>query len=616
MNKFLNIIFILLLVLFNSLLSQSLRIDKVEPPNWWAGMKWNRIQLMVYGTGLSDFKAKFETNNLKIEKIYQIENNSYSFIDVLIPADIKPGTYKLKIYNNEIETSIDFPVLSRQQSKNVHQGFNSSDIIYLITPDRFVNGDPGNDLVAGMRDSYRSDDILGRHGGDIKGIIDKLDYLSELGVTALWINPLVENDMNISYHGYGATDFYKIDPRFGTNELYKELVTKAHQVGLKIIMDHVSNHNGIYHPWIANLPAKDWLNGTLDNHENNSHAKKSLNDIHSDSLLRNNVQNGWFVDEMPDLNQKNPFMANYIIQNTLWWIEFAGIDGIREDTYPYADLHFLANWAEAILKEYPNFNIVGEVWIHDPAFLSTYQTGSNFTKNFDSYLPSVTDFGLFEAFGRVFNRNQSIGEIYSFLSRDFLYPDPYNLVIFLDNHDVMRTIDLVDGDIQRFKMALQILLTTRGIPQIYYGTEIGLKGGEDHGEIRRNFPGGFPGDERTAFESEGRSAEENEIWQFLNNLIEMRKAHRSFSKGKLLHFPAFNEFYIYFRIYENERIMIVVNNKEEDRNIDLKWLEKYFSTDDILENLKTGISHNFSIDKKLQIPGYDLGIYKVTSSSH
>ncbi len=611
MNEFLRIIFILLMPLINSLLSQSLRIDKIEPPNWWAGMKWNRIQLMVSGAGLTDIRAQFETNNLKIEKIHQVENNSYSFIDVLIPADIKPGTYKLKIYNNKHKTSIDFPVLSRQQSKNIHQGFNSSDIIYLITPDRFVNGDPGNDLIAGMRDSYRSNDILGRHGGDIKGIIGKLDYLSELGVTALWINPLVENDMNISYHGYAATDFYKIDPRFGTNELYKELVTKAHQVGLKIIMDHVSNHNGIYHPWIANLPTKDWLNGTLDNHEKNSHAKQSLNDIHSDSLSRNNVQNGWFVDEMPDLNQKNPFMANYIIQNTLWWIEFSGIDGIREDTYPYADLHFLANWAEAIFKEYPNFNIVGEVWIHDPAFLSTYQTDNNLTKNFDSYLPSVTDFGLFEAFGRVFNRNQSIGEIYSFLSRDFLYPDPYNLVIFLDNHDVMRTIDLVDGDIKRFKMALQILLTTRGIPQIYYGTEIGLKGGEDHGEIRRNFPGGFPGDERTAFESEGRSPEENEIWLFLKNLIEMRKAHRSLSKGKLLHFPAFNEFYIYFRIYENERIMIVVNNKEEDRNIDLKGLKKYFSTDDILENLKTGISHNFSIDKKLQIPGYDLGVYKI-----
>ncbi len=613
MNKFLRIIFILLMPLINSLLSQSLRIDKVEPPNWWVGMKWSRIQLMVYGAGLSDFKAQFETNNLKIEKVHQIENNSYSFIDVLIPADIKPGTYKLKIYNNEIETSVDFPILSRQQSKNVHQGFNSSDIIYLITPDRFANGDPGNDLVAGMRESYGSDDILGRHGGDIKGIIGKLDYLSELGVTALWINPLVENDMYISYHGYAATDFYKIDPRFGTNELYKELVTKAHQVGLKIIMDHVSNHIGISHPWIANLPVKDWLNGTLDNHENNYHEKKSLNDIHSDLLSRNNVQNGWFVDEMPDLNQKNPFMANYIIQNTLWWIEFAGIDGIREDTYPYADLHFLANWAEVIFKEYPNFNIVGEIWIHDPAFLSTYQTGNNLTKNIDSYLPSVTDFGLFEAFGRVFNRNQSIGEIYSFLSRDFLYPDPYNLVIFLDNHDVMRTIDLVDGDIKRFKMALQILLTTRGIPQIYYGTEIGLKGGEDHGEIRRNFPGGFPGDERTAFESEGRSEEENEIWQFMKNLIEMRKAHRPFSKGKLLHFPAFNEFYIYFRIYENERIMIVVNNKEEDRKIDLKRIEKYFSTDDILENLKTGISHNFSIDKKLQIPGYDLGIYKITN---
>jgi glycosidase len=403
-------------------------IEKIEPPNWWVGMKWNRVQLMVYGVGLNDFQAEFNTDYLKIEKIHRIDNNSYSFIDVLISGDIKPGTYKLKIFNDEVENSIDFPVLRRLPGENIHQGFNSSDVIYLITPDRFVNGDPGNDIIDGMRDSYGSDNRLGRHGGDIQGIIDKLGYITELGVSTLWINPLVENDMEISYHGYATTDFYKIDPRFGSTDLYKYLVEQAHRLGLKIIMDHVSNHLGVHHPWIADLPTEDWLNGSLDNHENTSHEKKALNDIHGDPALKKNVQNGWFVDAMPDLNQQNPFLANYIIQNTLWWIEFSGIDGIREDTYPYADLRFLANWAEAIFNEYPNFNIVGEVWIHQPAFLATYQTGSYFQKEFDSHLPSVTDFGLFEAFGRVFNRNQNIGEIYNFLSRDFLYPNPYNYI--------------------------------------------------------------------------------------------------------------------------------------------------------------------------------------------
>jgi glycosidase len=498
----------------------------------------------------------------------------------VIPSDVEADTYQLMLSNPENEFRIDFPVLDREKDNNVHQGFNSEDIIYLITPDRFVNGDPENDHIEDLRDKWDKQDKLGRKGGDIQGIIDKLEYITDLGVSAIWINPLIENDMDISYHGYGATDFYKIDPRFGTNELYKQLVESAHQLGLKVIMDHVT----------------------------------MLNDIYGDSLLKNNVRNGWFVDEMPDLNQKNPFLANYIIQNTLWWIEYAGLDGIREDTYPYADPQFLANWAEAILNEYPDFNIVGEVWIHDPVFLSTYQTGSYFPKKFDSHLPSVTDFGLFEAFGRVFNRDQSIEEIHRFLSQDFLYPDPNNLVTCLDNHDVMRAIDLVNGDIQRFKLALKILLTTRGIPQIYYGTEIGLKGGEDHGEIRRKFPGGFPGDTRNAFQPEGRTETENNIWHFLKNLIEIRKTHTALSRGQLTHYPVWDEYYMYFRSYEDEKIMIIVNNKLENRELELKRLAPLFSSDDVLINIKTGEEIRFSIDRNLMIPGYDAGIYKITNS--
>ena len=602
------------LLLINTVLSQPLIVDKIEPPNWWVGMNWNRVQLMVYGNALTNINARFDDDNLKIEEIHKIENSAYAFIDILIPPDIEARTYQLILSNSENEIRIDFQIFDRNINEQEHRGFNSDDIIYLITPDRFVNGDPSNDLVSGMRDKWNTADKLGRHGGDIQGIIDKLDYIDDLGFTAIWINPLIENDMDISYHGYGATDLYNIDPRFGNNELYRHLVNKSHQRGIKIIMDHVSNHVGKHHSWISNLPKDDWLNGSPECHENNHHAKKVLNDIYGDSLSWKNVKNGWFVDEMPDLNQKNPFLANYIIQNTLWWIEYSGIDGIREDTYPYSDRQFLANWAEAILSEYPDFNIVGEVWIHDPVFISTYQAGSYLSREFDSHLPSVTDFGLFEAFGRVFNRDESIKEIYSMLQKDFLYPDPNNLLTFLDNHDVMRTIDLVNGDIQRFKLALQILLTTRGIPQIYYGTEIGLKGGDDHGYIRRNFPGGFPEDKRNAFEPVGRTHSENDIWQFMKMLIDLRKSYKALSRGRLTHYPVSGEFYRYVRSFGDETILLIANNMAEDREIDSTLLDQIISSGDILENLKTGKDIIWSDEMKLNVPGHDLGIFKINKA--
>ena len=575
-------------------------------------MKLNHLQLMVYGTGLSQLEAKFENSPIKITGIHEARNQSYIFIDIEIPPDIEPDDYQLTLSKSGTQSHFKFPVLERHKNENIHQGFGPEDIIYLITPDRFANGDPDNDHIDGMRDNWDTKDKLGRHGGDIQGIINRIDYLKDLGITAIWINPLVENDMDISYHGYGATDFYNIDPRFGSNELYKELVEDAHEKGIKVILDHVVNHIGYHHPWMNNLPFEDWINGSMENHDVNSHKKTAINDIYADSTELLNIKNGWFVDEMPDLNQKNPFLANYIIQNTIWWIEYAGIDGIREDTYPYADAKFLSDWAATILNEYPNFNIVGEVWIHDPVFLSTYQTGSYFPKNFDSNLPSVTDFGLFEAFGRVFNRDQSIEEIHHFLSKDFLYPDPGNLVTFLDNHDVMRAIDLVHGDIQRFKMAFQLLLTTRGIPQIYYGSEIGLEGGDDHGFIRRNFPGGFSDDERNAFESDGRTAREDDIWHFMRNLIELRKKHKALSFGDLKHYPVFDEFYVYKRSFKDEEIILIANNKVEDRKFDLKKVNKILSGREVMQNLKTEEMINLSDDDHLAIPGYDLGIYIIT----
>jgi len=475
-----------------------------------------------------------------------------------------------------------------------------------------VNGDTSNDVVEGMRDSMDRRDKIRRHGGDIQGIINKLDYLEDLGITAIWINPLLENDMEVSYHGYAATDLYRIDPRFGTNELYRKLVEEAHQKGIKIIMDHVSNHVGINHPWINDLPADDWINGSTENHMQNRHQKEVLLDMHRDSLFLENLRVGWFVPTMPDLNQTNPYLASYLIQNTLWWIEFSGIDGIREDTYPYVDDTFLANWAQAILSEYPNFNIVGEIWIHDPVFLAPYQKDGNFFSDFNTFLPSITDFGIFEAFGRVFNRDQSIKEIYKFLSRDFLYPDPYNLVIFLENHDVMRAMDLVHNNPQRLKMALQILLTMRGIPQIYYGTEIGMScGSTDHGLIRQDFPGGFPGDTRDAFTSEGRTEAENDIFNNLQQVLKLRKEYAALAVGKFLHLPVYNEFYIYFRILDEEKIMMIVNNKAEKRIISLAFFPHHFQNVTSLQDLKSEEVIPYSKELSLDIIGYDVGIYRL-----
>ena len=353
--------------------------------------------------------------------------------------------------------------------------------------------------------------------------------------------------MDISYHGYAATDLYKIDPRFGSNELYSQLIEKAHNLGLKIIMDHVSNHVGMYHPWVNNPPTENWFHGTMENHLNASHDKRVLIDIHIDSSLIKNMKEGWFVKEMPDLNQKNRFLKNYLIQNSLWWIESFGIDGIREDTYPYVNQDFLTNWAGVVFEEYPSFNIVGEVWIHDPVFIAPFQKNNSLVKDFDTKLPSVADFGLFEAFGRVLNRDESIFNIYQFLGKDFLYSNPNMLMTFLDNHDVMRLWDLVSGNLNKYKMALVMLFTIRGIPQIYYGTEIGLPGGNDHGLIRRDMPGGFPDDTINVFDSTGLNNKQQAIFSLLKKLIQLRKKYKAISVGNLIHFPPVNEFYYYIR---------------------------------------------------------------------
>ncbi|MFA5832402.1 MAG: alpha-amylase family glycosyl hydrolase [Bacteroidota bacterium] len=594
-------------------LAQTPEIIKCEPPNWWIGMKMNKVQLMVYGEHLNNITVTSSSSHLKVLRTHSIANPSYTFIDIDISPLAKPGNYELTVTSRNGKTSFRYPLLKREKLTNQHQGFDQSDVMYLITPDRFANGDTTNDNVAGMFDSLKRSEPFGRHGGDLQGIINKLEYLNDLGVTALWINPLVENNMNrASYHGYSATDLYAIDSRFGTNMLYTSFVEKAHAVGLKVIMDHVNNHIGTNHPWLKNLPTADWLNGTIENHQRPFHSKPELDDIHSDSLTRQQATNGWFDRSLADVNQQNPFVANYLKQNTIWWIEFSGMDGIREDTYPYIDPKFREEWCKSIMDEYPRFNIVGEVWVQDPAFLAPYQRGSFIPRSVKPELPSLTDFGLYDAFMKTFaDSNGTIGNVFNTLAKDFLYPDPDNLVTFLDNHDITRIMYNVNGDVKRFKLAMLALLTTRGIPQLLYGTEIGMKGGKDHGLLRADFPGGFPNDTRDAFTEPGRTQLENELFKFSQGLLQIRKSHKSLQFGTLIHFKPSHETYVYFRILKNERMMVVINHHKEEQKISLSPYTHQLKGVTRLRDLVSGKEFSLIDQQEITLEGMTGGIFEI-----
>jgi len=602
-------IIIFFFIISANIFPAEIKISKIEPPNWWAGMKVNQIQLMVYGENLNDVVVKSNEDDFKIVKVYEADNPSYLFVDVEISSSIIPGNYKLFFEGSGVKTEIDFPILKRNEDSSRHNGFNSSDIVYLIMPDRFANGDTLNDTDEGFIDSLNRNHPSRRHGGDLQGIINHLDYFNELGVTALWINPVVENNMQVSYHGYAATDLYKIDPRLGTNELYKELVNQAHEQGLKIIYDHVANHIGINHPWVKNLPIKDWLNGTVESHKLSNHQKLSASDPHASSEIRTLNTDGWFTEYMPDLNQRNPFVANYLIQNMIWWIEYSGLDGIREDTYPYADQKFLSEWNKIILNEYPRMNIVGEAWEFDPVFTSYYQRNNFYPREFNTNLPSVMDFGFSFTSFLYLKGERKLNAFYEHFAKDFIYPDPDNLFTFLDNHDWERAIFTAGGNIEKFKIPLTILLTTRGIPQLLYGTEIGIIGDKDHGRIRSDFPGGFPGDEHNAFISSERTERETQIFDYVKSLIELRKNFKSLSAGKMIHFPPADEIYYYFKIYENEKILVIINGNETEKEIQLNNTENYFSGTKNIVNLLTKAEIEFSTGMKFNLKPMSCLIY-------
>ena len=607
-----SLLLILFLFLFypKSVYPQDFSISKIEPPNWWIGMKWSQVQLMVYGKNLGNINVSSSSQGLVVKDILSTENKGYLFINLLIDESISPGNYDLIFIKNDDTLQYSYPLLSREFKPPDHKGFSNEDVIYLIFADRFCDGNPANNTIGDSLDQFTSADIDGRKGGDIKGIISKLDYLRELGITAIWVTPMLENNMWMSYHGYAATDLYKIDPRFGSNKLYKQMIDEAHQRGIKVILDHVSNHIGINHPWIKNLPSPDWINGTVNDHLSAMHDKMAFLDIHGDSIIVDYTQKGWFTDYMPDLNQKNPFLKKYLIQNTLWWIEFSGLDGVREDTYPYSNQEFLSQWAKAILNEYPDANIVGEIWQGVPSIISGYQTNSPVRKiSFDSNLPSVTDFALSDAIRNYLSGEKNIFPVYEALTQDIVYSDPDNLLVFMDNHDISRAMFVANGNVDRFKIGLNLVLYTRGIPVLLYGTEIGIKGGKADGELREPFPGGFEYDKRNAFTSEGRTETENEIFNYLNKLLQLRKNYPVLEKGKMTHIYTGGDIYMLIKTLGEETALLILNTGEKEQSFQISQLNKFLPKQNKMENIKTSEEIDLNSEDLLKLKGFETEIY-------
>ena len=557
----------LLYTLF-SLSSFAQRIARVEPPNWWVGMQHNEIQLLVYGDNIGDLKASITSDAVELVSQIVVENTNYLFLNLRIANTAKAGNVAIDFFDGKRrKLTHTYPLLTRDSSLS-RKGFDNSDVMYLITPDRFANGDPSNDVVAGMKEKVvdRSDD-LGRHGGDLKGIEDHLDYIKEVGFTAIWLNPVLENDMyRTSYHGYAATDFYKVDARFGTNEDYRRLCAKAQEKGIKIIMDMILNHSGSEHWFVLDPPTNDWINNN-NTYVQTSHRRTTHQDPYASAYDKKAFVDGWFVKTMPDLNQNQPQMATYLIQNTLWWIEYSGITGIRMDTYPYPDKEYMRRWNDAILKEYPEFNVVGEEWSYNPAIVSFWQRGKVNSSGYTSSLPSVMDFPIQNAVVQalVEEENWNTGWIkaYEMLGNDHLYPDPFNLVIFPDNHDMDRIYTQLGKDTDLLKMAMIYFATMRGIPQFYYGTEIGMKNDRPgHGQIRSDFPGGWPNDTINGFTGEGLTPTEKEIKAFTTTLLNWRKNTPVIHSGKLMQFAPAEGVYSYFR-YDDDQLVMVVFNKND-----------------------------------------------------
>ncbi|QJR82539.1 alpha-amylase [Alteromonas pelagimontana] len=580
----------------------------VSPPNWWVGMESSELQLMVYEPNIAHSKVSTDYPGVTIKKVSSLDSPNYLFIDLVI-EDAAAGQLTLEfIKEGHTVTTVEYELASRRKNSAQRQGFSSKDAIYLLTPDRFANGDTRNDNVQGYTERLDRTTPGGRHGGDVQGIIDHLDYLKEMGFTQIWTMPLLENAMDsYSYHGYAITDYYQLDPRYGTNELYKTLSAKARDKGIGVIMDMVLNHIGSSHSWMTDAPSKDWIHNRGE-FTPTTHQRESLHDPHGVKEDQQAFSDGWFVPSMPDLNQQNRFLATYLIQNAIWWVEYADLSGIRVDTYSYSDRAFLSEWTRRLMQEYPDFNIVGEEWSTNPLITSYWQRGTNRYDDYKSYLPSVMDFPLQAQIAPALKEKESwetgLKSLYDILTSDFIYGDPYNLVVFADNHDMSRIFTQLDESQALWDMAMTYVLTTRGIPQIFYGTEIlmGNAGTEDHGIIRSDFPGGWKGDKVNAFTGEGLSDHQRQAQQRVRSLLHLRQNHPVVATGRLTHFAPVDGVYVYLRHQDdiNEAVLVVINKQAKDINLKLKRFASHLAPFAIAKKLDSQQSR--ALENTLPVP--------------
>lgn len=558
-----------------------IKIDKVDPPYWFAGMKNPSLQIMLYGEGIGDATVTTDAAGVKVDSVVCLDSKNYLFVYLNV-ADAQPGTIELTLQQKgKKKYVLPYELRQRERAAADRKGFDAGDVLYMLMPDRFANGDPSNDNIEGMK-PYVVDrsQPSARHGGDIKGIEEHLDYFNELGVTALWFTPVLENDMSDSfyedrrqscYHGYATTDYYKVDPRFGTNEDYRRLADKAHEKGLKVVMDMIFNHCGSEHVWLADMPSKDWFNNPdYKNHFVQTSYKLTPHvDPYASQYDFSQMNDGWFVITMPDLNQRNPHLLRYLIQNSFWWIESADIDGIRMDTHPYAYYDGMSQWLKELDEEYPNFNVVGETWCENPAYTAWWQKDSRLSAPRNSNLKTVMDFHLWQVVNECFTEEtdgymSGLNKVYNHFVYDYLYANPASVMAFIENHDTDRF--LRDGEnATALKQALALLLTTRRIPQLYYGTEIMMNGTKQitDGYVRKDFPGGWEGDEHNAFDPAQRTLRESAMFNYLSKILHWRKGNEVIAKGDMKHFIPQQGVYVYARMYEGKRVLVVINGTDK-----------------------------------------------------
>lgn len=552
-------------------------IDFVHPLCWYSGMENPVFQLLIHGDNISELTPALENaDGLAIEEVVKVENPNYLILYINTKG-AAPRQFQVKLSNGKRKATFDYEL--RQKERYDRKSFDASDVVYLLMPDRFANGTRENDVVKGMRETVCDSNIpMARHGGDLKGMTDRLDYLAELGITAIWPTPVLENDMEVeSYHGYAITNYYNVDPRFGTNEDYRNFVSQAHKRGIKVIKDLVFNHCGSFNPLFTDMPQKDWFNFD-GQYVQSSYRTAAVADVNASQFDRTRTVDGWFVKTMPDWNQKNRLVRDYLIQTSIWWIEYAQIDGIRQDTYPYCDFDAMVEWCERIEKEFPGFNIVGEAWINNNVGVSVWQKDSKLASR-NSKLKSVMDFPLMSLLNYVCDENtdawdHGFARLYEYLGQDGVFADTNHLLTFLDNHDTDRfqKNEVMANDTTRYKQALSLLLTLRGIPQLYYGNEVGMAANKSKGDgaLRQNFPGGWPGDANDAFSPQSRTDLQNWYYNTTRNLLQWRKTNEAVHYGKLTHFHVRDGVYVYARTYKGKTVTVLINGTKDSATIQLE----------------------------------------------